>query len=180
MRRFRRFIQRPGRVRLAALSAVVLGLVLGASGAARAAAAELISDHSSVAPGATFRVAIFPQLGPGETLSFWAAGPSGARLTWTLPAGFTLGRSHWPPVEKFAADGAGRFQFARGTPMVQEITAAAGPGSPGPLTLSLTLEAQVCATTCRTERFTGPGFVNADLRALRAASSYHLQTCDGP
>ena len=137
MRVFKSFIHRPGRARLTALSAVMVGLFLAASGATWAAEARLISDARSVAPGATFKIAIVPDLKPGQTLSLWAGGDSGGKMTWTLPDGFTLGRGNWPPVEKVGADGAERFQFVGGRPMVQEILAPEGPGSVGPLSLSV-------------------------------------------
>lgn len=151
---FTRLLRRFGRRRPAAISAVMIGLLLAASGGAHAAEAELVSDHASIAPGATFRLAVVPVPGPGESLSFWAGGDSGGRLSWTLPAGFTLGRAHWPPIEKAGADGAGRYQFIPGRPIIQEITAAASPATDGPLELALSLEARVCAQTCRAERFT--------------------------
>ena len=155
MRVFARFIRRSGRARPAAISAVMVGLLLAASGPAKAAEASLISDHQSVAPGATFRLAILPELGPGEALSFWTDGQSGGRITWTLPEGFALGRSHWPPVEKIDADGAVRYRFKAGVPMVQEITVPEMPISRTPVRLALSIEARVCRQTCRAETFSG-------------------------
>ena len=109
-------------------------------------------------------------------------------MTWTLPDGFTLGRGNWPPVEKVGTDGAERFQFVGGRPMVQEIMAPEGPGSVGPLSLSVSFEARVCAETCRSETFIGrtavrygvaaPGpeadLVNRHYRATLAFRSRHV------
>jgi thiol:disulfide interchange protein DsbD len=149
--------RRPGRSRLSVFAAAAIaGLLLVTSGAAQAAEVELLSDHSTLAPGATFKVAILPELRPGETLSFWAGGDSGAHITWTLPEGFTLGRSNWPPVDRVEVGGGGlRFQFRQDIPIVQEITAPEDLDTDGPLTLRLRLEARVCAATCRSESFAG-------------------------
>ena len=188
MSMFRHLVQRPGRARLAALSAVMVGLFLAASGAATAVEARLISEARSVAPGTTFKVAILPSLASGETLSLWAGGDSGGTMTWTLPDGFSLGRGNWPPIEKVGTAGAERFQFVAGTAMVQEIMAAAGPGSDGPLTLSVSFEARICAATCRRQTFSGrttievgparPGpeadLVNRNYRATLVFRSRHV------
>ncbi|MEE8371022.1 MAG: cytochrome c biogenesis protein CcdA, partial [Sphingomonadales bacterium] len=94
-----------------------------------------------------------PRPGDGR-LSFWAGDQNGARITWTLPAGFELGRAHWPAVSMIDAGAGQTYAFIPGATLVQEITA---PESfvGGPVELSITLQAQVCNVTCRAESFTG-------------------------
>src|SRR5712692_6467729 len=58
----------------------------------------LVSEASAVAPGQTFWIGLDFALDPGWHVYWVNAGDSGQppRVTWTAPAGYTIGSIEWP------------------------------------------------------------------------------------
>ena len=128
---------------VAGIAAVIGGsvLVLPAASAATAGSAaevdhvrlEVFSDHRSVGPGETFRVAIVQHIDPEWHTYRVNPGNAGlaTKINWTVPTGCSVPEPEWPVPRVFGLTPVVTYRYAGELVSLQEVLAPAGlrPGS---------------------------------------------------
>ena len=144
------------------LSRFILGLCLAVSlafpafaqqsskvGAERHVMVRLVPERTNINPGETFLVAAEQVIDDGWHTYWINAGDSGEamRLKWTLPEGFSVGKTLWPVPHRQDIGPLTSHAYAGSVAVLYEITA---PESlpPGPLTIKADAELLVCADIC--------------------------------
>ncbi|MES2658377.1 MAG: protein-disulfide reductase DsbD domain-containing protein [Verrucomicrobiota bacterium] len=138
---------------------ILLGSICGANaqfslGGKISSTANLIPEVSSIAPGATFSVAL--QLKHPEDWHSYYKNSGGVELppsiTWTLPEGFSAGPVQWPVPE--VKDGfSGKSYVYQGEPVfVVDITAPASLEVGKTVTLTADAAWQICLNSCISEK----------------------------
>ena len=87
--------------------------------------AELISDVSQIAPGATFRVVLHLKM-PSQWHTYYVnPGESGreTRIKWSLPTGFTAGPIQWPLPKRLVVGGVSGYVYEEDAYLSTEFTA---------------------------------------------------------
>lgn len=109
----------------------------------------LLSDHTSIARGGTFRVG-FQIHHQADYHTYWQnpgiAGVATA-LAWQLPEGFTAGAVRWPYPERTKMAGYSTYGYERDVILVTEITAPAELSGPS-ITLKVDATWMACAKGC--------------------------------
>ena len=114
--------------------------------------ASLIADHSVIAPGQRFHVAIVLKHAP-EWHSYWR-NPGGFSLpvkaTWIPPDGFVMpaGEMVWPVPHQTNSQGFPAYTNPDPTILVAEMVAPANLATGGTFTLKAKVEGQVCKESC--------------------------------
>jgi thiol:disulfide interchange protein DsbD len=124
--------------------------------AAPATTAELVSEVQSIAPGATFAVALKLNLPAGWHSYYQNSGglEQAPAIKWTLPAGFSTGPIQWPvPAVKDGFFGKS-FVFTGSPVLLLEITTAATLEAGKTVTLTADASWQICADSCLNEQQT--------------------------
>ena len=113
-------------------AAAVLGLAAALAGPALAGPADmphpvtarLVSETTTVAPGATFWVDLHLDIAPGWHTYWRNPGDSGlpTEIAWTLPAGLTAGDIVWPVPERFVVGGLGNYGYRDNVNLLVPIT----------------------------------------------------------
>jgi len=124
--------------------------------AAPATTAELVSEVQSIAPGATFAVALKLNLPAGWHSYYQNSGglEQAPAIKWTLPAGFSTGPIQWPvPAVKDGFFGKS-FVYTGSPVLLLEITTAATLEAGKTVTLTADASWQICADSCLNEQQT--------------------------
>jgi thiol:disulfide interchange protein DsbD len=143
----------PPRLLVSAFAFFVWAPAAGARPAAPASEAALVSEVETIAPGATFSVAL--SLEHPEKWHSYYRNSGGIELPpelkWTLPEGFTAGPIQWPVPE--VKDGYfGKSFIHSGNPVfLVDITAPATLATGGTITLNAAAAWQICEQSCISE-----------------------------
>ncbi|AWN52640.1 protein-disulfide reductase DsbD domain-containing protein [Methylobacterium sp. 17Sr1-1] len=143
--------------RLAPLLALLLsGLALAAeaqglkpSKYADLVRAELVTQESAVAPGATLTAGLRLTMKPGWHVYWRNPGDSGLppEIAWTLPAGFSAGAIAWPAPERIPVGDLMNFGYEGEVLLTVPVTAPETLG-PGPVPLRAKVSYLVCEREC--------------------------------
>ncbi|MET7243967.1 protein-disulfide reductase DsbD domain-containing protein [Methylobacterium sp. EM32] len=144
--------------RLAPLLALLLScLTVAAAGAqgqrpskyADLVRAELVTQESAVAPGATLTAGLRLTMKPGWHVYWRNPGDSGLppEIAWTLPAGFSAGAIAWPAPERIPVGDLMNFGYEGEVLLTVPVTAPETLG-PGPVPLRAKVSYLVCEREC--------------------------------
>ncbi|SFU62855.1 thiol:disulfide interchange protein DsbD [Methylobacterium sp. 174MFSha1.1] len=144
--------------RLAPLLALILScLSLGAAEAqgqrpskyADLVRAELVTQESAVAPGATLTAGLRLTMKPGWHVYWRNPGDSGLppEIAWSLPAGFSAGAIAWPAPERIPVGDLMNFGYEGEVLLTVPVTAPETLGS-GPVPLRAKVSYLVCEREC--------------------------------
>src|SRR5262245_9043124 len=149
---------RPGtRGPATAIRALSIALVLATSAGAAPAAtpvrqvqAELVSELSTIEPGATFWVALRQIIAPGWHTYWENPGDSGepATIAWNLPDGFTAGGITWPPPRRIPIGPFVSYGYEGEVLLPIRVTAPAGLPVGAPVILRARAAWLVCKREC--------------------------------
>lgn len=144
--------------RLALLLALLAScLALGTAGAqvprpskyADLVRAELVTQESAVAPGATLTAGVKLTMKPGWHVYWRNPGDSGLppEIVWTLPPGFSAGSIAWPAPERIPVGDLMNFGYEGEVLLTVPLTAP-GTLGPGPVPLKAKVSYLVCEREC--------------------------------
>ncbi len=119
-------------------------------------------ERTAVTPGDTIYIAIAQDIDPGWHTYWINPGDSGQAMfvTWTLPAGFEIGKTHWPAPEKVMIGPMASYGYHDKTVILQELAVPESLPS-GPLTLKAEAVVLVCKDICIPETTTREITLNA-------------------
>lgn len=120
-----------------------------AQDAARHVQIKLVPQHTTVAPGEAFYIAIEQTIEPGWHTYWHNPGDSGEapRIKWTLPDALTAGEILWPVPKAIPIGPLTNFGY-EGNPVILQMMQAADALPDGPLTVRADIEILVCADIC--------------------------------
>ncbi|TNC12842.1 thiol:disulfide interchange protein [Methylobacterium terricola] len=161
---------------LVVLGSWILGSSLGPAGAqaprpskyADLVRAELVTEESAVAPGATLTAGVRLTMKPGWHVYWRNPGDSGLppEIAWTLPAGFSAGAVAWPAPERIPVADLMNFGYEGevllAVPIAVPDTLGAGP---------VALKAKVSYLVCERECVPGEALLSASLPVAPAGTS---------
>jgi len=112
--------------------------------------ADLVADHSGIAPGQTIHIALRQQIQPHWHTYWKNPGDSGEppRLAWTLPAGFTTGDIVWPTPGKIPVGPLMNYGYEGQVLLPIPLTAPASAAPGAKAHLAAKVEILVCAEIC--------------------------------
>ncbi|MFH6781058.1 MULTISPECIES: protein-disulfide reductase DsbD family protein [Methylobacterium] len=130
--------------------------------------AELVTEESAVAPGATLTAGIRLTMKPGWHVYWRNPGDSGLppEIAWTLPAGFSAGAVAWPAPERIPVAELMNFGYEGEVLLTVPITVPDTLGS-GPVPL----KAKVSYLVCERECVPGEATLSASLPVAPAGTS---------
>ncbi|KMO32455.1 thiol:disulfide interchange protein [Methylobacterium tarhaniae] len=111
--------------------------------------AELVTEESAVAPGATLTAGVKLTMKPGWHVYWRNPGDSGLppEIAWTLPAGFSAGSIAWPAPERIPVGDLMNFGYEGEVLLTVPLTAPESLGS-GPVPLRAKVSYLVCEREC--------------------------------
>jgi thiol:disulfide interchange protein DsbD len=110
---------------------------------------EVFTDHRSIGPGESFRVAIVQHIDRGWHTYWVNPGDAGlaTQIDWTVPQGYSVGAAEWPVPAVFRAGPLVSYGYAAEVIAVQEMRAPAAFGA-GTGNLSVDVKWLVCHESC--------------------------------
>jgi thiol:disulfide interchange protein DsbD len=129
--------------------------------------ASLVADVASVAPGATFRLAVRLVMENGWHVNWLNPGDAGLApsVAWRLPEGFRPGLLEWPHPERFVTGPLVIFGYAAEVLLVTEVRAPAAMEAGSEVELLADVSWLACAEACI------PGSATVSLRLPVEAAS---------
>jgi thiol:disulfide interchange protein DsbD len=130
--------------------------------------AELVTEESAVAAGATVTAGVRLTMKPGWHVYWRNPGDSGLppEIAWSLPAGFSAGPVAWPAPERIPVGDLMNFGYESEVLLAVPLTAPAALGS-GPVVL----RAKVSYLVCERECVPGEASLSASLPVAPAGTS---------
>ncbi|KMO14122.1 protein-disulfide reductase DsbD family protein [Methylobacterium platani] len=111
--------------------------------------AELVTEESAVAPGATLTAGVRLTMKPGWHVYWRNPGDSGLppEIAWSLPAGFSAGAVAWPAPERIPVGDLMNFGYEDEVLLTVPVAVPATLG-PGPVSLRAKVSYLVCEREC--------------------------------
>lgn len=130
------------------------------------------SDHESVAPGQSFRVALVERIQPGWHTYWINPGDAGqaTKLTWTLPEGYRVADLQWPVPQVFHTGPLVTYGYEGETVLLQNVQAPQRLGS-APVQLSVEAQWLACRDICIPEHAVANVTVRQGPLAVRPAAA---------
>jgi DsbC/DsbD-like thiol-disulfide interchange protein len=111
---------------------------------------NLVTETSSVQPGSEFVLGIHFTLEPGWHIYWVNSGDSGEtpRITWQLPAGFSVGEIRWPAPSKLGSATVVDFGYERDVTLLIPIRVAATVAATQTASLVADVRLLICSNMC--------------------------------
>ncbi len=135
------------------ISTLIAGAQFGLPGAATTSTAELTAEVKTIAPGATFSVALALDHPAGWHSYYQNSGgvEQGPAIRWILPEGFSAGPIQWPVPEVKDGFFGKSFGYSGSPVFLTDITAPAGLELGKTVTLGAEASWQICKESCINE-----------------------------